>query len=128
MASSKSGNPFTTVYYHQLTKVKGNNANNNLKRIVHIYIYCTIEDIFKSYFILVLQSRTRKAKQLVTFASSFLLLSLCRFFLGVVSASRVHVSCTWAREVAPTVTNHTTAIQSTAQTTVFHTRKIDELL
>ena len=63
-----------------------------------------------------------------TFASSSLHLSLCRFFLGVVSASRVHVFCIWAREVAPTVTNHTRDIQLTAQTRVFHTRNIDELL
>lgn len=37
------------------------------------------------------------------FASSFHPPSLCRFFLGVVSATLVHVFCTWATEATPAV-------------------------
>lgn len=56
------------------------------------------------------------------FASSFHPPSLCRFFLGVVSATLVHVFCTWAMEATPAVRNHTRKSPLTPQTIGFNTR------
>ena len=57
--------------------------------------------------------QVRLKSKLSTFASSFLLLSLCQIFLVVVSASPMLVFCTWAMEVTPTETNHNQTIHLT---------------